>query len=78
MKKVAEVRERRENRFWENRMILASKQKHKDVMVELEKNPSLISDKETRNQVVENKNLRIKEEEQRKVQKGKLEVVEME
>lgn len=59
-------------------MILASKQKHKDVMVELEKNPSLISDKETRNQVVENKNLRIKEEEQRKVQKGKLEVVEME
>lgn len=42
-------------------MVLASKQKSKDVIGELEKNPSLISDKQTRNQIIQNKNIRIKE-----------------
>ncbi len=44
-------------------MRLASKQKNKDIIGELEKHTSLITDKTLRNEVLENKNLRVKEEE---------------
>ena len=76
MKKIAKLREQRENRFWENRMKLARVQKSKDIIGIVEKNPDLISTKEIREQVIENKNLKVKKEES-EVKKGRLEIVEM-
>ena len=45
MKKIADIRKRREDRFWENRMKLARVQKIEDVNVELRRNVDLISNK---------------------------------
>ncbi len=51
MKKIADIRKRREDRFWENRMKLARVQKQEDINKELEKHADLISDVQVREQV---------------------------
>ena len=48
MKKIADIRKRREDKFWENRMKLAKVQKIKDINNEVEKHAHLISDREVR------------------------------
>jgi hypothetical protein len=44
MKKIADIRKRRENRFWENRMKIARVQKIQNINNELAKHKDLISD----------------------------------
>lgn len=51
MKKIADIRKRREDRFWENRMKLSRVQKQEDINKELEKHADLISDVQVREQV---------------------------
>lgn len=60
MKKIADIRKKREDRFWENRMKLARVQKLEDVNKQLEKHADLISDATVRQQVKENERERVK------------------
>ena len=53
MKKISDIRKKRENRFWENRMKLAQVKKVQDINDELEKHKHLISDVKVREQVEE-------------------------
>lgn len=53
MKKIADIRKKREDRFWENRMKLARVQKIEDVNVELRRNVDLISNNEVKEKVIE-------------------------
>jgi len=53
MKKISDIRKKRENRFWENRMKLAQVKKVQDINDELEKHKHLISDAKVREQVEE-------------------------
>lgn len=72
MKKIADIRKKREDRFWENRMKLARVQKLEDVNKQLEKHADLISDVTVRQQVKENERERVKVKEESKVKKGQL------
>lgn len=60
MKSIADIRKRREDRFWQNRMKLAQVQKLEDVNKELQKHADLISDKVIRERVKENQKERVK------------------
>lgn len=53
MQKISDIRKRREDRFWENRMKLAKVQKIEDINVELRRNVDLISNQEVKERVVE-------------------------
>lgn len=53
MQKISDIRKRREDRFWENRMKLAKVQKIEDINVELRRNVDLISNQEVKEKVVE-------------------------
>ena len=53
MNKIADIRKRRENRFWENRMKLAKIQKIEDINVQLRKNVDLISNPVIKEKVIE-------------------------
>lgn len=44
MKKIADIRKQREDRFWRNRMKLTKVKKVKDIQKELEKHADLIED----------------------------------
>ena len=60
MKRIADIKARREDRFWENRMKLARVQKQSDIEREVLVHGDLLSDKEKKQEMVE----RIKEREQ--------------
>ena len=54
MKKIADIRGRREKRFWDNRMKLAKVKKQYDKAYELKKHANLISDNMIKEQVENN------------------------
>jgi large subunit ribosomal protein L24e len=54
MKKIADIRDRREERFWQNRMKLASVQKVAGMNKEVEIHCDLISNKELKETIQEN------------------------
>jgi hypothetical protein len=81
MKRIADIKQRREDRFWENRMKLARVQKQQDIEREVLVHGDLLSDKEKKLELVE----RIKEreverkeakEELRKKHKGTIRIEE--
>jgi|688.fasta_scaffold1935852_1 flagellar biosynthesis/type III secretory pathway chaperone len=60
MKRLADIKSRREDRFWENRMKLAKVQKQQDIEREILVHGDLLKDKEKKQELVE----RLKEREQ--------------
>lgn len=66
MQKIADIRKRREDRFWDNRMKLAKVQKIEDINQELEKHFGLISDPQVRQEVQEREMEKIKVKEENK------------
>lgn len=62
MKKIDEIKERREKRFWSNRMRIAKVKKAADLNRELEKHADLIDDEELKTQVKENLNMKKEKE----------------
>ena len=54
MKKIADIRDRREERFWQNRMKLANVQKVQSMNREVEIHSDLISNKELKERIQEN------------------------
>lgn len=78
MKKIADIRKNREDRFWENRMKLARVQKLEDVNKELEKHVDLISDRDLRQQIRENQKERLKVKEETKQQRRGQLTIDME
>lgn len=59
MQRIADIKQRREDRFWENRMKLARVQKQTDIDREILVHGDLLADKEKQHELVE----RIKERE---------------
>lgn len=53
MKRIADIKQRREDRFWENRMKLAKVQKAADIEREVLVHGDLLSDKEKQQEMVE-------------------------
>lgn len=53
MKRIADIKQRREDRFWENRMKLARVQKQQDIEREVLVHGDLLSDKEKKQELVE-------------------------
>lgn len=81
MQRISDIKQRRENRFWENRMKLAKVQKQVDVEREVLTHENLLSDKQKKEELVERirerENVRAQEkQEQRQKQKGKMVVEE--
>lgn len=73
MKKITDIRQRREDRFWNNRMKLATVQKVEDMNREVEVHSDLISNKELKERIQENLRERLREkEEQNKEKRGKI------
>lgn len=73
MKKISDIRQRREDRFWNNRMKLANVQKIENMNKEVEVHSDLISNKELKERIQENIRERLKEkEEQNKEKRGKI------
>lgn len=58
MKKIEDIKKRRETLFWQNRMRIPKVKKADDLNRELEKHADLIDDQEVREQVKENLNVR--------------------
>ena len=83
MKRIADIKLRREDRFWENRMKLAKVQKQVDIERELLKNDSLLKDGEKKEEMRERIKLREVDREEEKQEKrakskGRMMVVEEE
>lgn len=73
MKKITDIRQRREDRFWNNRMKLSAVQKVEDMNREVEVHSDLISNKELKERIQENLRERLREkEEQNKEKRGKI------
>lgn len=53
MKRIADIKQRREDRFWENRMKLARVQKQQDIEREVLVHGDLLADKEKKQELVE-------------------------
>ncbi len=53
MRKIADIKQRREDRFWENRMKLARVQKQQDVEREVLVHGDLLADKQKQQELVE-------------------------
>jgi large subunit ribosomal protein L24e len=53
MKRIADIKQRREDRFWENRMKLARVQKQQDIEREVLVHGDLLTDKEKKQELVE-------------------------
>lgn len=77
MRKIADIRKRREDRFWENRMKLARVQQSQNLDRELEKHVDLIENKELAEQVKENLKEKVLLKQEAKNNKGTL-VMEVE
>lgn len=54
MQRISDIRKRREDRFWNNRMKLAKVQKIEDINVELRRGINLISNQQVKEKVMEN------------------------
>ena len=72
MKKVADIRDRREERFWNNRMKLTTVNKVNHINREVETHNELISNKAVKERIQEN----IKERLRSVENKGKMQMVE--
>lgn len=73
MKKISDIRSRREDRFWNNRMKLASVSKVESINKEVEIHADLISNKELKERIQENVKERLRQkEEQNKEKRGVL------
>ena len=72
MKKIADIRKRREDRFWNNRMKLAKVQKIRDIMGETERHAHLIEDQQVREQIQEQAQEKLRIKEENKGQRGKM------
>lgn len=73
MKKISDIRQRREDRFWNNRMKLASVSKVEGINKEVEIHSDLISNKELKERIQENLKERLgQKEEQNKEKRGVL------
>lgn len=59
MERIKDIKKRREDRFWENRMRLARVQKQSDIENEVVKHASLLKEKETNEEML----LRLRENE---------------
>jgi len=71
MKKIADIRDRREERFWQNRMKLGKIQKVEGMNKEVEIHSELISNKDLKERIQENLKERLREkEEQNKAKRG--------
>ena len=77
MRKIADIRKRREDRFWENRMKLARVQQSQNLDRELEKHVDLIENKELAEKVKENLKEKVLLKQEAKNNKGTL-VMEVE
>ena len=66
MRKISDIRKKREDRFWRNRMKLAKVKKVKDIQHELEVHGDLIENQEKRQELLENVKLRTVKEENKK------------
>lgn len=71
MKKIEDIKQRRERKFWENRMKLAEVKKVEDLTRELEKHVDLIDDKEVQEEVREKAKVRREVEEERRREKSR-------
>lgn len=80
MKKIADIRERRENRFWDTRMKLARVQKVYDMEKEVLTHSHLVSNKEVRQELVEKikvkENLKEALKQENRAKKGTLRIEE--
>ena len=66
MRKISDIRKKREDRFWNNRMKLAKVKKVKQLAHELDVHGDLLENQEQRQQMLENVKLRMVKEENKK------------
>ena len=66
MKKISDIRKKRQDRFWRNRMKLSKVKKVKDVKDILQKHGDLIENPEVRQHIQENLRERLAKEENKR------------